>query len=244
MIGGGGTGADVGAVRDNGAMYVERPLPHGSAAWRSLGAAATTLPADGCLDLIVREGSVLVAGPSTRPIQTLPDGVTGSFGLRISPGLAAGIVRVGLGELSDLLLPLDAVSDRSLVNRLTGILLPFGDGPRPMAELARLVAESPDRAWAGRIVTHARARRSLGEVVAAEGTPERTLRRRVRASFGYGYGTLVRLERARSAQRLIRAGASVAEAAARAGYADQPHLTREFRRIVGATPAQFAASGA
>lgn len=62
------------------------------------------------------------------------------------------------------------------------------------------------------------------------------------AVFGYGYTTLVRIERARHARTLLWQGTSIAQTAAAAGYADQPHLSREFRRLVGATPAQFAAS--
>ncbi len=53
-----------------------------------------------------------------------------------------------------------------------------------------------------------------------------------------------RLERAHRAQTLLRAGTPLADAAARAGYADQPHLSREFRRVVGVSPRQFAGSTA
>ena len=45
--------------------------------------------------------------------------------------------------------------------------------------------------------------------------------------------------RVRKAERLLRAGHSPSMAAAEAGFADQSHLTRWFRRIVGATPAAF-----
>ncbi|WP_460942138.1 helix-turn-helix domain-containing protein [Okibacterium endophyticum] len=64
------------------------------------------------------------------------------------------------------------------------------------------------------------------------------------SDFGYGYATLVRIERAASARRLLIRGAKASEAAAAAGFADQAHLTREFRRLVGIAPAQIAGSSA
>ncbi|WP_245155764.1 helix-turn-helix domain-containing protein [Paracoccus ravus] len=44
----------------------------------------------------------------------------------------------------------------------------------------------------------------------------------------------------RLVKRLLRAGQSLAEAAAQAGFADQSHKGRHFRAIVGITPAPFA----
>jgi len=43
-------------------------------------------------------------------------------------------------------------------------------------------------------------------------------------------------------KRLLRAGMPLAEAAAQAGFADQSHMGRHFRAIVGITPAAFAKS--
>ncbi|MEA5456534.1 AraC family transcriptional regulator [Sinomonas sp. JGH33] len=43
------------------------------------------------------------------------------------------------------------------------------------------------------------------------------------------------------ARRLLLAGRAPAEAAAEAGFHDQAHLTRHFRRVLGTTPGTFAA---
>lgn len=83
---------------------------------------------------------------------------------------------------------------------------------------------------------------SAGAVAAVLGESERTLRRRMFADFGYGYATLVRVQRAARARDLLARGARPADAAAAAGFADQAHLNREFRELVGVTPAQFAGS--
>lgn len=45
------------------------------------------------------------------------------------------------------------------------------------------------------------------------------------------------------ARRLLWDGAGTAEAAARAGFYDQAHLTRHWRRTLGSTPAAFVRSG-
>lgn len=52
----------------------------------------------------------------------------------------------------------------------------------------------------------------------------------------------LRERRAHAARRHILSGRSLADAAAEAGYADQSHMTRDFRRRYGLTPAAFARS--
>lgn len=47
-------------------------------------------------------------------------------------------------------------------------------------------------------------------------------------------------QRVNRAQAMLRAGERPAEVAVACGFADQPHLTRLFRRIVGVTPGQYA----
>jgi AraC-like DNA-binding protein len=45
--------------------------------------------------------------------------------------------------------------------------------------------------------------------------------------------------RVNAARRLLRGGASIADAAASCGFCDQSHMHRTFRRIAGATPGQY-----
>lgn len=46
--------------------------------------------------------------------------------------------------------------------------------------------------------------------------------------------------RVRHAQHLIEAGKPLAQAAAEAGFSSQSHMTRHFKKIIGATPGQYA----
>lgn len=54
------------------------------------------------------------------------------------------------------------------------------------------------------------------------------------------YQTLVRIHRAR---KLLTSGASISAVAYRTGFCDQSHLNRCFKRTLGVTPGQYAASG-
>jgi len=48
--------------------------------------------------------------------------------------------------------------------------------------------------------------------------------------------------RIREAMALLRGGSSAAAAAIDAGFFDQSHLTRHFKRVCGMTPGQYVAS--
>lgn len=68
----------------------------------------------------------------------------------------------------------------------------------------------------------------------------RTLRRRFALATGLTKGSLRQIERAQQAAALLGQGVSILDAVDKAGYADQPHLTRSLKRFIGQTPAQIA----
>lgn len=68
----------------------------------------------------------------------------------------------------------------------------------------------------------------------------RSLQRRVLSATGLTLGTMRQIERARYAIDLLRAGVSIPDTIALAGYFDQPHLTRSLKRFIGQTPAQIS----
>jgi AraC family transcriptional regulator len=80
----------------------------------------------------------------------------------------------------------------------------------------------------------------LGELAAAVGVCPSRLARAFRARYGVSvgeHGRRLRLDWA--AGRIARSDASLAEIAVEAGFADQSHFTRLFRRHVGTTPAAY-----
>jgi hypothetical protein len=73
------------------------------------------------------------------------------------------------------------------------------------------------------------------------GLSRRTVERRVVRATGLTRGTIRQIQRAERAVDLLSRGVPALDAARLAGYADQPHLTRSFKRFVGQTPSQVAA---
>ena len=77
----------------------------------------------------------------------------------------------------------------------------------------------------------------LPELAERLGLGERQLRRRFTEGVGYGPKTYARVARFRTALALLERGTPPARVALDAGYADQPHLTRELVALGGRTPA-------
>jgi hypothetical protein len=67
----------------------------------------------------------------------------------------------------------------------------------------------------------------------------RSLQRRFLRATGLTHGALCQIERARQAAALLAKGVSILDTVELAGYADQPHLTRSLKRLLGQTPAQL-----
>lgn len=71
------------------------------------------------------------------------------------------------------------------------------------------------------------------------GLSTRTVERRVLRATGLTRGTIRQIERAERAVDLLSRGVPSLDVVRRAGYADQPHLTRSLKRFVGQTPSQI-----
>jgi AraC-like DNA-binding protein len=91
------------------------------------------------------------------------------------------------------------------------------------------------------LTAHAREPTPASTLEQITGLDRFTLARHFRRAFGTSpdrYRTLRRLALARDA---IESGEPLARVAAHAGFADQSHLTRQFKRTYGLTPARWAA---
>ncbi|MDQ1135739.1 AraC-like DNA-binding protein [Microbacterium sp. SORGH_AS 1204] len=227
-------------------MYVETRLPLGLTLWQSRNDVDSTIPADGCTDLILRNDHLFVAGPSTRWIATNSDGDSGSVGLRLPPGFAGAVLGTSAVELVDRAAAIEDALPHDAAAGLRSAMLSVARSPGQVDAISAHVLDrmAPSRPRLN-FIRHAAGRAaSVGAVAAELGESERTLRRRMLSDFGYGYATLVRIRRAAQARQFLEQGTTSSEAAAAAGFADQAHLTREFRRLVGLTPAQFSKSSA
>ncbi|WP_060575926.1 MULTISPECIES: helix-turn-helix domain-containing protein [unclassified Pseudonocardia] len=203
---------------------------------------------DGCMDLLRLDARPTVAGPDTAAhLATGPAGAV-TTGLRFRPGILPGLLGVPADALRDARTPLED-------------LLPSPPS-RAVLDTVRALADDPDTDDVPRLllgVTRALRdaaddRRPLPDPLPrpalralARGTPaaeladllgiiSRTLHRRCLATLGYGPSVARRVLRFRAASSLLFAGVPTAEVAARTGYADQPHLSREVRALAGVSP--------
>jgi hypothetical protein len=67
----------------------------------------------------------------------------------------------------------------------------------------------------------------------------RSVQRRFLHATGLTYSTYRQIERAQQAADMLRQGVSILDVTYHFGYADQPHMTRSFKRFLGTTPAQL-----
>jgi AraC-like DNA-binding protein len=231
--------------RERSASIHGRPVLPGCVVWsrRSGPAARVRVLPDGCLDLIVAGDQLLVAGPDTVAQITELAAGDAYVGLRMAPAIGPAVLGVAAADLVNQRVPLEQVWSPAAARRLAGRVTAGEDPGEVLVAVAaeRLAERAADP------VMRAAARRALaGEpvatIAAGIGLSPRHLHRRCQVSFGYGLKTLARIGRLDRALGLARAGLPLARVAADAGYADQPHFTREVRALAGVPPARLLAA--
>jgi AraC-like DNA-binding protein len=220
-------------------MYREAPPPECladavSCLWWSENDGPKRIVPDGCLDLIVGDGRVFVAGPDTGFWETPT--LAALHGIRFRPGQAPRVLGVAAAELRDQRVELPDLWGRKGV--LTGerlltcpALLAEVVGENLYARVDREVDELLARLDAG-VARVSAAIRGLW-------VGERQLRRRFTLAVGYGPATYLRVARLQRAVKRASGATDLASLAADAGYADQAHLSRECRALTGRPPREF-----
>ena len=110
------------------------------------------------------------------------------------------------------------------------------------AVIAERVPAAAQVADVARLAETSREVRRLDDLCALAGVGRRTLQRMFMDCAGVSPVWVIRRYRLLEAAEAVREGAAVpwAELAADLGYADQAHLTRDFRAAIGQTPAAYA----
>jgi AraC-like DNA-binding protein len=204
---------------------------------------------DGCADIMVYDDAPpCVAGPdATTRWASLREG-TVIAGIRVRPGTVrsifgfpAGRILNGGATLSDLapgagtlhqrLLLTTNLHDRHAVleDWVRSAIARNGTVDDAVVAACRLLTADPDL--------------EIGELSRRFNWNVRTIHRQFRAACGYGPKHFHRIMRIQKAIRVMHATAptSLAGAAHAAGYADQAHMTRDFRDITGFSPRQYIA---
>jgi AraC-like DNA-binding protein len=190
---------------------------------------------DGCMDLVWHDGSLFVAGPDTTAYAVADRPGSSYAGLRFAPGVGPTLLGLPAREVRDQRVPLDDLWPAGQARRLAT----RADAGPAAALDAWAASRARTAAPVDPLPAAVAAALSAGHPLAAATEPcglgERQLRRRCEAAFGYGPRTLARILRLQRALALARAGTPLARVAADAGYADQPHLSREVRALTGVT---------
>lgn len=169
-----------------------------------------------CLLIEARDGGDLFRAPGTHS-----SGVVPRLASRIHAALRA--------------------TDRASQLTLEGLLIELGAATGRSQHAVRVVGR---KAWLNdvreQLEAEFRSPPSLEVLASARGVHPAYLCQAFRAAFGMSVGQFVRAVRFEWARDAVRSGsASIAEVAAAAGFSDQAHLSREFKKRAGVSPRRF-----
>jgi AraC-like DNA-binding protein len=165
-------------------------------------------------------------------------GPTGSVMVRFTP-LGASCLGVPATELTSRSVPLEDFLPPQLVRETSEQLCEARDDHsrvQVMEHFLSQLAWEPDRIVAEALRRLEGESPSVARIARELGLSERQLERRFQAKVGLSpraFLTLRRFERAVELSKRVR---SFTELALEAGYSDQPHFNRDFRRFSGKSP--------
>lgn len=214
---------------------------------------------DGCPEIIIHFGEpyaevdadgqwhpqqdVLLAGNLTRPLILRAKGQVGVLGIRLWPHAARHLVPAPATALLDRRIALTLPGDPALRARMAQ-----GDDAARLSEVAgilRTLAKCPIEHEAAedtvKRIFASRGQAMPEELAAAAGVSLRQLERRMKSACGMSVKRLASLVRFRSVFDELQADVPSPwlNAALAAGYFDQAHMIRDFRRFAGQPPSAF-----
>jgi AraC-like DNA-binding protein len=207
---------------------------------------------DGCMDLLFDFAAAggehaTIVGTMTRPLLVTGEGAADLFGIRFRPGGITRFLPLDATELTDARADLSAVA-RRLAGELWDRLGEAEPARRPAVAEAALLVRLPASGLIDPYVRHcvarleaARGALPIARLDASTGLSGRQIERKFARHVGLTPKTFARVVRFRSLLSAAwTAGArDWAGLAADAGYADQPHLVREFRSFAGLSPTAY-----
>jgi len=230
-----------------------------SSAWRlqsaDSGVRHEVVSPDGCCELIVHLGQspwemldgqwtqqprAFLYGPLTRVLELKMDGPMDVRALRLHPHgigwlssdpFALRDRAVVLDDLFGSAAPIARAASESdsletFATSALAALRPFHASPPGLTRVRKASALLQREPWA-----------DASRLSAAAACSDRTLTRAFKRVCGLTPSEYVRIQRFQNARRAIKGGTSdLSDVAAMAGYTDQAHMTRSFRKLTGLTP--------
>lgn len=192
--------------------------------------------------------TALVGGLHSAPALIRHDGHQHGIQAGLTPLGARTLLGVPAGELATTVLDLEVLLGPvtgELVERLraaTSWTDRFLELDAVLARVARdRGAPAPELRWAWHRLSASHGGIEVGALAGEVGWSRRHLGERFRREFGLTPKEAARVMRFEAACRLLRAPErpGLADVAARCGYCDQAHLTREWRELAGCTPSRW-----
>jgi AraC-like DNA-binding protein len=207
----------------------------------------TALP-DGCVDLVLEvtgdDYGAWIYGTTTHPTDIACSRGAHYLGIRFQPGQSRHFIDAVAGEITDARAELHGlmqfpaemiaarIATRTLFRQLDEILV------------AMLSRSPPATGLIDHVIQHVEAHRGgvgVEEIARRFGKSRRQIERTFPQTVGIPLKFFCTIARMRHAAGLISQsdGRSLTAIAMDAGYSDQAHMTRDFRRLAGATPGQL-----
>ncbi len=214
---------------------------------RGAGELDHTVPLTGGAMLLTSpRGPTMLVGPRTEPLTTKVQGGDEFRGIHFWPGAAPALLGPRASGLREKVVPAmtaiqtewvhdfvcGAWRDADFSSAMDAALSDLADQANPMDDLAMTCVFQ---------LIRNDGRHTLADLAEGVGLSQRQLRRRFVAAVEMTPKELGRLRRMRAsaAHAMQHSFRGWVEIAAEYGYADQAHLVREFRRLVGLTPKRF-----
>ena len=238
--------------------YVEIPPPADLVPWiaalwcfrvrAGAGEIEHRIPLTGGLKLSMgRTGPLLLTGPRVAPLVTTVCGGDVYWGVHVLPGAAGALFHLPAGSLRDALGPaelwldpawcrgwspaVDGEDDAWVLHRVALALRKLVPGAAPLDAAVMAAVER---------ILHTQGTIAIAALAREVALSPRQLRRRFQAAAGLSPKELSRVRRLRAAAAAAALSErSWIELAGDGGYADQAHLVREFRSLLGTTPGSF-----
>jgi AraC-like DNA-binding protein len=187
----------------------------------------------------IAQAPALLVGQLSRPVRLRATGAIDVFGVRLRHAACESVTAIPANETAEAITPAELLR-ADVRTELWHALAEDAPGTRRVAIAEGWLLER----IRDRVDTIAEAAVSAivsGRPFSGYGLSQRQLRRRFLAATGLRPRLFFRIARFQRALAVIESQ-PLAAASAEAGYADQSHLTREFREFAGCTPLEYLAA--